>query len=66
MEAEAYKEVGMSTVVLTCSPAVAPDLGMTGVPQPPRHVLDDALQGIDFPAQRDHTEFSMALVRTTF
>jgi hypothetical protein len=39
---------------------------MTGVPQPPRHVLDDALQGIDFPAQRDHTEFSMALVRTTF
>lgn len=43
----------------------APDLGMTGVPQPPRDVLDDTLQGIDFPAQPDHTEFSVALVRTT-
>jgi hypothetical protein len=33
---------------------LAPDLGMTGVPQPPRHVLYDALQEIDFLAQRDH------------
>ncbi len=29
-------------------------LGMAGASQPSRHVLDDAVQAIDLPAQRDH------------